>query len=93
MEGNRTITPFGQLCWDGRMRMTMTRPELAKLVNCSPSMISAIEDGTMPPPAHYVVLVTQILGLDLAEVESTLATRDSPFRLTRTTQPRYGSQQ
>jgi transcriptional regulator with XRE-family HTH domain len=87
------LTPFGQICVDGRMRMTMTRPELAKLVNCSPAQISRIESGQIEPPAHYVVLVTQILGLDLAEVEATLATPESPFRLTRITQPRYGSQQ
>ena len=84
------LTPFGRLCTEGRMAMTMTRPEMAKLVNTSPRDISLIESGQKIPPAHYVVLVMGILGLDLEDVEAALAVQDPTYKLTRTSQPRYG---
>ncbi|WP_143748330.1 helix-turn-helix domain-containing protein [Mesorhizobium carmichaelinearum] len=84
------LTPFGRLCTEGRTAMTMTRPEMAKLVNTSPRDISLIETGQKTPPAHYVVLVMGILGLDLEEVEAALAAQDPTYKLTRVPQPRYG---
>lgn len=84
------LTPFGRLCTEGRTAMTMTRPEMAKLVNTSPRDISAMECGQKIPPAHYVVLVMGILGLDLDEVEAALAIQDPTYKLSRTSQPRYG---
>ncbi|MES0136545.1 helix-turn-helix domain-containing protein [Mesorhizobium sp. M0016] len=84
------LTPFGQQCTEGRTAMTMTRPEMAKLVNTSPRDISLMESGQKIPPAHYVVLAMGVLGLDLEEVEAALAAQDPTYRLTRVSQPRYG---
>ncbi|TIM09613.1 helix-turn-helix domain-containing protein [Mesorhizobium muleiense] len=85
-------TPFGQLCSEGRTAMTMTRPELAKLVGTSPLDISRIERGEKTPSAHYVILVMDILGLDRTEVEIALSMQDPTYKLTRVSQSRYGAQ-
>lgn len=85
------LTPFGKLCADARTHLTMTRPELARHVNTTPRDISDIELGKKPVPALYASLVTGILGLDPVDVEMALSTPDSPYRLTRITQPKYGS--
>lgn len=85
------LTPFGRLCSEGRSAMTMTRPELAKLVGTSPLDISRIERGEKSPPAHYVLLVMDILELDKTEVELALAEQDPTYKITRVTQPRYGA--
>ena len=71
----------------------MTLPEMAKLVGTSPLDVSRIERGEKPAPAHYVLLVMELLGLNKADVEMALAAQDSTYKLTRVTQPRYGSQQ
>lgn len=84
------LTPFGRLCADARGRMLMTKPELAKKVGASPRDISDIECGKKLPPAHYVLLVTQILALDTEEVEIALHQCGSEYQHTRVTQPRYG---
>ncbi|WP_210239055.1 helix-turn-helix transcriptional regulator [Mesorhizobium sp. 8] len=75
------------------MAMTMTRPELAKLVGTTPLDIARIERGEKEPSAHYVLLVISILSLDKDDVEVALAAQYPAYRLTRVTQPRYGSQQ
>lgn len=85
------ITPFGKLCSDGRAYMTMTRPELAKLINTTPKDISDIETGKKEPSGLYVSLVAGILGLDLQELEMSLSTADSQYRFTRVTQSNYGA--
>jgi DNA-binding XRE family transcriptional regulator len=87
----QALTPFGRLCVEGRSRMTMTRPELAKLVGTSPKDISDIETGRKEPSAHYVSLVSGILGLDVEEVEIALSSTAGSYRLTRTSQPKYGA--
>jgi transcriptional regulator with XRE-family HTH domain len=86
-----TLTQFGKLCFDARIRLTMTRPELAKMVGTSPKDISDIETGKKPEPAHYVALVTGILGLDTFDVELALSGTDSQYKLTRIAQPKYGA--
>ena len=91
--GAYKLTAFGQLCADRRVVLTMTRPELAKLVGTTPTDISLIERGEKEPPAHYVLLIIEVLRLEQAEVEFALAAQGSTYRLTRVTQPRYGSQQ
>jgi DNA-binding XRE family transcriptional regulator len=72
--------------------MTMTKPELAKLLKTSSKEISDIETGKKEPSGHYVVLIAQILGLDMADVEITLAVSNSPYQLGRIAQSKYGSQ-
>ena len=88
-----SLSPFDQLCFDGRMAMTMTKRELAKMIGTSPLEVSRIERGEKEPSAHYVVLVMGILGLDQLEVEAALSTPESPYKLTRIAQPQYGAQQ
>ncbi len=86
------VTPFGRLCEHARGVMAMTRFELAKLVNTSPTDISDIELGKKEPPATYVKLVIEILGMDPDEVYMTLEESSSTYRLMRIAQPKYGSQ-
>lgn len=87
------LTPFGQLCFEGRQALGMTRPELAKQVHTTPLDISQIESGTKRPPALYVLLVMQVLHLDKTEVELALAKQDPTYQLTRIGPPKYGAQQ
>jgi len=71
--------------------MTMTRPELARHMNTTPKEISDIETGKKEPTAHYVTLVTGLLGLNLEDVEISLSVPTDPYKLTRISQPKYGS--
>ena len=87
---SEVLTPFGKLCFEARRGMTMTRPELARLVDTSPKDISDIETGKKAVPAHYVALVTGILGLDTLDVELALGACDSNYKLVRIQQPKYG---
>lgn len=72
--------------------MTMTRPELARYVSTTPRDISDIETGKKTPPANYVKLVTEILGLDPEDVFVTLSKQYPEYELSRIAQPRYGAQ-
>lgn len=85
------LTPFGKLCVEARNHLTMTRPELAKLVNTTAKDISDIETDKKPEPAHYVALVSGILGLDALDVEMSLSASDAQYRLNRVTQSNYGA--
>lgn len=72
--------------------MTMTMREMARLVGTSPLEVSQIEQGKKDVPAHYIVLVMQVLGLDLDDVEEALAQMGAAHKLTRIQPSRYGSQ-
>ena len=85
------LTNFGKLCREARTRMTMTRPEMAKLLGAEVKQVSDIETGKITPTAHYVSLVTMVLGLSVDEVEISLNLDGSPFKLSRANQPRYGA--
>jgi transcriptional regulator with XRE-family HTH domain len=87
------LTPFGELCKQGRVAMGgMTMRELAKHVGASPLVVSQIEQGKIEIPAHYALLVMQILGLDAEDVEAALAQTTPTYQLQRTAPSRYGSQ-
>lgn len=87
-----SLTPFGALCKRGRIALTMTMREMAKQVGASPLEVSQIEQGKRDVPPHYIVLVMQVLGLDLEDVEIALAQMDEAHKLTRILPTRYGSQ-
>jgi transcriptional regulator with XRE-family HTH domain len=74
------------------MAMTMTMREMARHVGASPLEVSQIEQGKKDAPAHYIILVMQVLGLDLDDVEIALAQMDEAHKLTRILPSRYGSQ-
>lgn len=84
------LTPFGRLCADGRAKLEMTKPELAKQIKTSPRDVSDIELGKKTPSGHYVLLVTRILGLDTEEVEISLERSGSEYQITRISPPKYG---
>jgi transcriptional regulator with XRE-family HTH domain len=86
------LTPFGNLCKQGRVALGMTMREMAKLVGASPLTVSQIEQGKIALPAHYAVLVMQVLGLDTDDVEAALAQTDPTYQLNRTSPSKYGSQ-
>lgn len=87
-----SLTPFGKLCKSGRIALGMTMREMAKLVGSSPLEVSQIEQGKQEGPAHYIILVMQVLGLDLEDVELALAEMDQVHKLTRIGPSKYGSQ-
>lgn len=87
-----SLTPFGLLSKNGRIALGMTMREMAKLVGSSPLEVSQIEQGKKDIPAHYIILVMQVLGLDLEDVELALANMDQAHKITRVGPSKYGSQ-
>ncbi|KAA3529100.1 XRE family transcriptional regulator [Agrobacterium tumefaciens] len=77
------LTKFGELCRNGRARMHMTRPEMARKLMVSVKYVSDVEAGKRRPSEEYICKITGLLGLSSQEVKSAIKT-DELFGLPST---------